>query len=118
MEEYNDWNLHPEEEAIIEISVGGEVFDLEPHNTELYQHIGKLAMYDCVYHESDEEDKAMYIFKEQGVFEELAENMIEMGFPCYIAMREVHEDIRKHYENMLIRMMWDSVPDELKGEEE
>lgn len=118
MEEYNeDWNLLPDEEVAIDLIIGNKHFEFMPHNTELFRHIGRLAIYDCVYHESDTEDYALYIFHDQPLFEELAETLTENGFPVYMNMREVSKEVKDNYLNMLLKQMWEGIPPEYFEEE-
>lgn len=103
----------PEKEAKINIEVGDDVYELRPDNTEVYTHIGRLALYDCIYHEVDEEDAALYIFREQPGFVEVATVLLSNGFPAFFNQREVEPWLRESYEKKIIGEVLDSIPDGL-----
>lgn len=111
----NDWSMLPENEAKIEVVVEDEIFEFRPDNAELYTHVGRLAMYNCIYYQPDEET-AMYVFQEQEGFMELASLMTTHGFPIFFNMREVEPYVKRAYENMIMRHFLEGLPDGMDEE--
>lgn len=112
MEHSNDgWNMLPENEARLDIEVGEEIYQLRPDNTEVYTHVGRLALYDCIYHALDDEDAVMYIFREQEGFVELATILVSSGFPVFFNQREVEPYVRRAYERRIIDEVMGGIPD-------
>lgn len=101
-----------EEEPFITVSDGDVEFTMRPCNTELVRHIARWAMYDFIYHET-EEDTSMYIFSEVPQFEYLAQVMGEMQYPLHLNVQEVSEDDKQAYEDMVIQQMWNGIPPEM-----
>jgi hypothetical protein len=111
----DNWNMLPENEPAIEVEIGEDSYEFRPENAELYTHVGRLAMYNCIFYQPDE-DTAMYVFAEQEGFIELATLMANYGFPVFFNMREVEPYIKRAYENMLMRQVFEGIPDGMDEE--
>lgn len=69
----------------IKLNIDGEEFHLEKHNTDIYKHLGRYAIYDHIYHAPDDQESVVYLFNMHNSFQFLLKLLISKGF-------EVHEE--------------------------
>lgn len=79
-------------EPIIELNLNGEKFEATRDNTTLFQFFGRLAIYNHIFLEMGEDEKApfgAYIFSDHPTYPDLEELIVAHEFPQHLALREV-----------------------------
>lgn len=74
-------------EHIGNLNLGGEVHEMTPENTSLFQHIGKYALYDHLFVVLAE-DQGIYFWKHHSSYEGLAVAAVEAGAPLHLNIQE------------------------------
>ena len=98
------------DEPVIQLDVDGEIFNLEPRNTDIYMHLGRYAIYNHIYHAPDDDDCVLYIFEFNDTYEELKNKLIELGYPVRDGIHEpLDTDVAVYTEVFLehLERYWD-----------
>lgn len=104
---------NPENEPYVELNLpGGNTFEANRQTARLFQHLGRLAMYDHIYCTNNQ--VAFYIFKFVDGYEQLAVHMIENNYPIYANQTEVSDTDIAAYDKALQHITGDIdyIPDD------
>lgn len=104
-------------EPIIGITVNGESYELERHNTSLYKHLGHAAIYNHIFHAPDNEIECLYIFEFNDMdysqtlgYKALELALIDNEYPIHLNMPEPLETDKEAFISMLTKDL-DDKPD-------
>lgn len=91
---------NPENEPYVHLNLPeGREFIATRQTARLYQHLGRLAMYDHIY--CNDNEVAFYIFKFVDGYKELATHMIENNYPIYANQTEISDSDIAAYDKAL-----------------
>lgn len=109
-----------ENEPSINLGINGESYEARRDNTTLFTFLGKvginLSMYNHIFYRTKEEDgtaSGFYIWDHNPVFNELAQFMIDNGYPAYLNMPKVPQcDLDAFDRTMEASSDFDTLPSE------
>lgn len=103
------------DDPILELTIGGEQFEMNRRNAFLFTFIGNLAVHDHVFVLTHpEESTGSFIFRHNEAFESLAKYMVENLFTAHINMQAVAQCDMDAWENSVFNDLknTDSFPDD------
>ena len=108
-----------EHEPKMSLQIAGEQVEARRENTTLYTFLGQLAIYNHVFvvTKEDSERPGFYVFKDNNVFDEMADYMLKNQYPAHINLLSVAECDKNAYDNHIKSMcadIGDSVPEDWK----
>lgn len=116
--------LEPEQDRpAMKLSFGSREFEATPDNTSLFQFMGRLACYNHVFmqtNEEDEEPTGTYVFNQHPVYPQMIEYMIANDYPMHLNLRQVAECDVNAFNQMVQQYTGDldSELDKLLGQED
>lgn len=110
----------PEGIPKLNLMLGSEEFESTPFNTTLFTHLGRLAMYDHIFFQSEEQDdeeKVMtgsYLFRQHPSFPKIANFMARNNFPMVLNKVEAADCDVAAFDRMIAQNMGDTdtIPEE------
>lgn len=109
----------PEQEPIIRLNMSGETFEATRRNTRLFTFLGKHAMYNHIFFQTEPENEngnvvGSYLFSVSPVFNDIASFMFEQEYPMRLNELEAPQCDIDAYETMVAQNLadLDHVPDE------